>query len=155
MLVTREILAPSRIWESLHSLRPLEATPLSRFGITNIRGPLRNMAINRRHGLFSFEALLTQNGYDALLDAIAGYPEATELRLTEAELAGYVLAIHLPAHSSWLYLQGLVGYKAERARRAKNLDSETFFRKRLEELKEQNRGHAELQVRTMLKSTVH
>lgn len=151
----REILAPSGVFESLRALASSAGNPLHRYGITDIRGPLHNTAINRRHGLFRFEAILTPEGYEGLAADFASHADAQENRLSEAEFIGYVLATHVPAHPQWSYLQRLAGYKAERARRAGNAQDEAFFRQRLRDLKLQNKGHAELQGRDALKTTIH
>jgi hypothetical protein len=154
MVIKREILAPTGIWEMLRAFSGAD-NPLDRYGITDIRGPLHNTAIHRRHGLFGFEAAMTRAGYERLAAEFAAHAESKENRLSEQEFIGYVLATRLSEHPSWSYLQQLVGYKAERARRARNTQSEAFFRQRLRDLKLRNKGHAELQARDAFKTTVH
>lgn len=97
-----------------------------------IDGILYRSAIYRRHGLFPYQGWLSTGGLDRLMVDLSRHEDGQALALSPGEFFGLRLNEWRNRHQldvyrglimpHTMYLQGLAGYKIERARRAKKHD---------------------------------
>lgn len=108
-------------------------TPARRYGlVTPIGKFISRGAIYRRHGVFPFEAHLSDAGHAKLVEDLAAHADAQAIGLTAGEFFGLQVSAwradndivwrNCSPMPYWMSLTGLAHYKSERARRARRPD---------------------------------
>jgi hypothetical protein len=131
----------------------LSRTANAPYGILAVESAGRPGAIHRRHGLFKYTLLLTDDGQRRLFADGCAQHDARAYDLMHEEAMSLALMRVCAPRVTWVHLIQLLSYKAERAKRAGNLDRARWLQNHIGSMKQVRRKYA--LEREAFRPTVH